>query len=1155
MPESSHNTTGSLKMSRIQFTYPVFSIRCLPAPVPELQLSMSRCVILILAFCVPATSLRGIEPPADAPFSPQGLVLWLDAADADVQQGKVARWPDRSGHENHVEQNDPDWQPARVDVGGQPAIRFAKSKLERNQLVGFLSGEQTFQIFLVMQAALQQQGSPRVVDLTSIGTSGNYSNKRKGFWVGYEDYALDPQSKGRLRVAVNIGAEGASDQVTWDGKRHLVEAVYAGNQRWALYQDGATSGHGRYRGDVGFLGFDRGSKLSLGHHYGKQEPENFFHGDLFEVLIFDHALTTRQQQQVGRYLTHKYQLSGSYAKPPTEPLVFEEHIQPLLTRRCADCHGMEKPESGLNLVDALGLFRGGSSGPAITPGNAQQSILLHIAGAKEMPPQDAGEPLSNQEVELLRRWIDEGAKTREPVDLVALANENKTDHWAFQRLRTPAIPNRATGQSINHPIDRFVDRKLAAQNLSLSPLANRTTLIRRAALDLTGILPTPQEVTAFVNDQSPQAWEALLTRLMQSPHFGERWARHWLDGVGYSDTVAIDNDQVIVKPARGKWKYRDYVVRCFNEDRPYGQFLIEQIAGDELVDWRSAPRFDDNIREKLVATGLLRCSPDDTDQGELNIFSNRYYVLHRTAESLAQNLLGLTMQCCKCHDHKFEPISQRDYYRFTAFIMPALQPRDWLQPQHREMRMLGKSELAELNQKRDQHKAALNQLRDAGRQILQGRAWDAIPEPIRADLVAARKVAKEKRDEIQKYLTDKLGDKFEFTAAQVTAALDESQRKEEKGLVQEIATLDRQEQGSWVQAIYDVGSRRPTFVLRRGEFETPGAEVQAGLFSALEDPEFPAPQTTPQGTTSGRRLQLAKQLTNWKSPAGALTARVRVNRIWQRLFEIGLVATPSNFGVSGVRPTHPDLLEWLTVSFVATDGKLKALLKQIMTSRTYRQQSFSDDSRLAKAARQADPGNQLLWRQRLRRLDAEIVRDTMLVASGHLDPTLGGPPAPTLNRPDGMVVEAGYDKVTEKTTWRRSMYLLQRRNYHPSVLQAFDQPLLTENCTKRDASASIAQSLMMLNDQFVGQQATALARRVIKQSTNKSDANAQMGMAFQLALARDVTDEERKWLIETFRDHKQRYVTKGQDTEAAHMSALTRVCQALFSTSEFIYVH
>ncbi|MAV36904.1 MAG: hypothetical protein CMJ59_15765 [Planctomycetaceae bacterium] len=1115
---------------------------------------MPRSFLAALVLCCPA-GLLAAEPPADAPFSPTGLVLWLDAADAKVLEGKVAEWPDRSGRGNNVLQSNADLRPTKVDVQGLPAIRFANAKLERDRLVGFLSGEQTFQVFLVMQASLQQSGSPRMLDLASLGGADNYSNKRKGFWVGYEDYSLDPNAKGHLRVGVSVGAEGAADRLAWDAKRHLVEAVYAGNQRWALYQDGTAVGHGRYRGDVGFLGFDRGSKLALGHYHGKQEPEHFYQGDLFEVLIFDHALAAREQQQLGQYLDTKYNLKSAYSEPPTQALVFEEHIQPLLARQCFDCHAGDEPQSGLNLTEIMGLFRGGTSGPAIVPGSAQQSILMHITGAKEMPPKEGGEPLSNQDIELIRRWIDSGAKARQPVDLAALANEHKSDHWAFQRLRLPAVPESGQGDTTGNPIDRFVLRKLKPKQLSLSPPADRTTLIRRAALDLTGILPTPQEVTAFTNDDAPTAWQTLLDRLLNSPHFGERWARHWLDGAGYSDTVAIDNDQVIVKPAKGKWKYRDYVVRSLNEDRPYDQFLTEQLAGDELVDWRTAPRFDDNIREKLVATGLLRCSPDDTDQGELNIFSIRYFVLHRTAESLAQNLLGLTMQCCKCHDHKFEPISQRDYYRFTAFITPALQPRDWLQPQHREMRMLGKAELAELTQQRDQQRGELASLREVGRKRLYDQALAAVPEPLREDLLAAQKVAKEKRDEIQKYLTDKLGEKFEFKPAQITDALSEPQRQHESELVRGVAALDRQEQESWVQAVYDVGSRRPTFVLRRGEFEMPGAEVRAGLFRALEDPDFPAPDTAPQGSTSGRRLRLAKQLTNWKSPAGALVARVRVNRIWQRLFEVGIVQTPSNFGRSGVPPTHPELLEWLTSSFVATGGKLKPLLKRIMTSQTYRQQSFSDDSEAANRARRADPGNQLLWRQRLRRLEAEIVRDSMLVASGRLDPKLGGPPSPTLNRPDGMVVEVGYDKVTETTTWRRSMYLLQRRNYHPSVLQAFDQPLLTENCTKRDASASIAQSLMMLNDQFVGDQAAALARRVIGQSKDKQDAAAQISRAFQLTLVRGANDEELQWLLDAFNDHKRAYANSGQDPAASHQAAMTRLCQAFFSTSEFLYVH
>jgi hypothetical protein len=311
----------------------------------------------------------------------------------------------------------------------------------------------------------------------------------------------------------------------------------------------------------------------------------------------------------------------------------------------------------------------------------------------------------------------------------------------------------------------------------------------------------------------------------------------------------------------------------------------------------------------------------------------------------------------------------------------------------------------------------------------------------------------------------------------------------------------------------------------------------------------------PAGQTSGKRLQLARQLTNWESPAGALVARVRVNRIWQRLFERGLVKTASNFGVSGVKPTHPDLLEWLTGSFVDNGTKLKPLLKLIMTSQTYMQQSFADETVIGKRAEETDPGNQLLWRQRLRRLEAEIVRDSMLVASGHLDLAMGGPPSPTVNLPDGMVVEAGYDQVNEGAMWRRSLYLLQRRNYHPSVLQAFDQPLLTEACSRRERSASVAQSLMMLNDRFVGHQASFLAHRVITESVDRQDVHSLVRAAFRIVLARMATDEETAWCVETFEKQKAAYIKAGQDEPTAHHSAMTRICQMLFSTSEFIYIH
>ena len=1110
-------------------------------------------LLALLLLSLPAFAQEGDKQVNDLPRD--GLVLWLDAADVQTVGEKVTTWPDRSGRDNRVSEPRADLQPEKVMVDGHAAVRFTRSRLVRESLAGFLSGEQPFQLFVVMQAQLQESGSPRILDFSSAGQNDKYSHKRKGFWFGYEDYAADPDSRGRARIAVLFGAEGASATTAWDGSRHVVEAVYAGNQRWALYHDGGVVDHGRYQGDVGFLGFQGGSRLTIGHQEQKGTDEHYFQGDLFEVLVFNRVLTAREQHTVGKYLDHKYDLGSAYRESNPGEVLYEKQIQPLLAKRCYDCHGKQDPKGGLNLTELVGLYRGGTSGPVITPGDAQKSFMLHITASKEMPPAEAGEPLLDSEVELIRRWIDGGARATEQIDLAGLARENKSDHWAFQQRGHPPLPLIDAADIARNPVDHFILQQLEAQQLTLSPTADRATLIRRASLDLTGLLPSPQESDAFVNDSGPGAWEKVLDRLLDSRHYGERWGRHWLDSVGHTDTNTLDNDQVIVNPAKGKWRYRDYVVRSFNQDRPFQEFLVEQLAGDELVDWRKADHFDDNIRQKLIATGMLRNSPDSTGAGELNIFSIRYFVLHQTAESLAQNLLGLTMQCCKCHDHKFESISQRDYYRFTAFIMPALAPRDWLTPSQRELRLRGRQEQVEFVRQREEGTAELAAIREAGRKILYDRAVAAIPDPLREDLLAAQQVAKEKRNEVQKYLTEKLGEKFEFNQGEVTAALNAEQKASEETLVGVLAELTRREEHEWVQAIYDMGSVRPTFVLRRGEFEMPGAEVQAGIFSVLEDPMFPLPEVEPAGQTSGKRLQLAHQLTNWESPAGALVARVRVNRIWQRLFERGLVETASNFGESGMTPTHPDLLEWLTGSFIDNGTRLKPLLKLIMTSQTYMQQSYTDESVIGKRAEETDPANRLLWRQRLRRLEAEIVRDSMLVASGRLDLAMEGPPAPTVNLPDGMVVEAGYDQVNEGTIWRRSLYLLQRRNYHPSVLQAFDQPLLTEACSRRERSASVAQSLMMLNDRFVGHQASFLARRIISESADGEDISVLAHVAFRIVLARMASDEETGWCLETFAKHKAAYITAGQDEPTAHHSAMTRICQMLFSTSEFIYIH
>lgn len=1112
---------------------------------------MSRLLSCLSLFFL-STVLTADELPIDPPFSTDGLVLWLDADHHEAEDNRVITWFDRSDHGNHLTQNDPQLRPLVSQLDGNTAIHFKKSSLTLTRLDGFLSGEQTFQVFVLMQADLQDSGSPRIIDLASFQKEDKYTNKRKGFWIGYEDYSLDPDSKGRLRLGVAAGAEATSNQKAWDSKPHVLESVFAGNQRWALYEDGKSVGHGRYRGDVGFLGFVGGAQLTIGQHSLSQDPSHYFQGQIYEVMIFNRVLNAMEQQQVGQYLAKRLADTTSYSAPAAEQPIFEKDIQPLLTNKCVDCHSGDEARGGLQLDQFIELYRGGTSGPILEPGNAQRSFLFHITASGEMPPADSDDPLTTAELELLRRWIDSGATANQAIDAATLRRETQSDHWAFQQLQTPGIPLMMVRHSSRTNIDSLLEATLEKQGLTFSNTASKEILVRRASLDLTGLPPSQTTVQSFLMDDRPDAYSRLLDHLMKSSHFGERWGRHWLDGVGYSDTNSMDNDQAIVRPAKGKWRYRDYVIQSFNNDKPYGQFLQEQLAGDAMVSWRDAKSFDQSMRDHLIATTMLRCAPDDTDQNELNILSIRYHVLQRTAESVAQNILGLSMQCCKCHDHKFEPISQRDYYRFTAIFSPAWQPKDWLQPDQRQIRLLGTEEIATFEKQRSTFQSEINSIIEVGRQILKKQTLAAIPAVLRDDVLAAQRVSKDERSAIQKYLTDKFGESFVFNQAQVMPTLAREKQLKVTELTNQINEINATLDDSWAQAVYDVGSVRPTYVLRRGEHEKPGAEVQAGIFSVLESDEQPDNTPNVEVAAEHQRLQFARQLTDWSSPLGGLAARVRVNRIWQHLFGKGLVETAANFGVSGMTPTHPELLEYLAADFVKHNGQLKPLLKQIMTSQVYMQVSTVADNPQTQNALKLDPDNNLLWRQNLRRMEAEAIRDSVLFVSGRLDTTMGGRFDNIVNLPDGMVVEEGYDKVTEETTWRRSIYLLNRRNYHPTVLQVFDQPLLIEACQQRDASASVSQSLWMLNSRFLGHQAEALARKIIASAPD--NLTKQLHLLFQHSLNRPITEEESEACTAVFHHHFTAYQNDEQQMQQAYQLAFARVCQVLFSTNEFIYI-
>jgi hypothetical protein len=865
-----------------------------------------------------------------------------------------------------------------------------------------------------------------------------------------------------------------------------------------------------------------------------------------------------------------FAIGPAHAQPPGHKKSgpsFEQEIKPFLAAKCLKCHGIAKPKGGLDLRTRGAMLEGGDSGPALSPGSADKSLLFEVISKGEMPPKKYGQ-LTEAEVALIKNWVDAGAPApdglaapeQEPASQSA---ERYRDHWAFRRLARPSVPPIKERGRVQTPVDSFVLAKLEAKELGFSPDADKRTLIQRSYLDLLGLPPMPKEVDAFVQDTRPDAYEQLIDRLLESPHFGERWGRHWLDGAGYVDVLGGDNDAARIKLGENKWRYRDYVIRALNADKPFDLFLTEQLAGDELRDWRSAKTFDEPTRNLLIATGFLRISADDTDENELNTPDVRHGVLQRTGEVLASNLLGVTFNCAKCHDHKYEPISQRDYYRFLALLQPAFNPQSWLQPKDRQLPDISSSERAEI----ERHNAEIDRQAGAMGKSLAGLRRPALervaearlarlPESIRADVRTAVQTAAVKRNDVQKYLASKFEESLKVKPEEVAAALDEKEKAAADAIERRIAEL-RRKRRAWehLQVVYDVGPPTPSYLLRRGNHLTPGVEVQPGFLGALcaSDEASGPGVSAAEGATSGRRLALARWLNDEYSPAGALVLRVRVNRVWQHLFGRGIVETSDNFGVTGAKPSHPELLEWLASEFLANGRRLKPFLRLLVTSTAYRQASSKASGRSGDDPHKIDPENQLLWRMRLRRLESEAVRDRILAVSGTLDPTAGGPPVPVDPRPDGTFVVPEKGLPTPTSQWRRSVYLLARRNYHPNLLNAFDQPDLAMNCTRRPTSAVVLQSLTMLNDSFVLEQADHLAGRVAKAASGPNS-GPRVAAAFAMILGRPPTSSESDWCVEVLVRHEEFYRARGLPPEQIVLKSLASLCHTLLNTSEFLYI-
>ena len=792
-----------------------------------------------------------------------------------------------------------------------------------------------------------------------------------------------------------------------------------------------------------------------------------------------------------------------------------------------------------------------------------------------------------------------------------------SNHWAFQPLTPQPIPSVKDGSRVRNPVDAFVLARLEAAGLHLSSSAAPPALLRRLTFDLTGLPPTAEQIAApTLTLPNPQTltqargesgkvgkWESELRtieRLLASPQFGERWARWWLDAAGYVDALNLDDDPENPKVPADKWRYRDYVVASLNADKPFDRFLLEQLAGDELTDWRNAPAFTDEMRTLLIATGFLRTAPDTTDIDELNTPDVHHTVLQETAENVAANLLGVTFHCARCHDHKYEPLTQRDYFSFLAHFAPAFNPQAWLRPKDRVLTDLPKSaqpahaqQLAALDAEVKVLKQQQQTLRDRYRDQLLEARLPRVPAELRAEAKVAARTPFEKRSEEHRRLVGRFERLLRVTTDEVRAALTPTDKAEWERLDQAIATVNaRRPVPPQIHAVFDTAKPTPVHILRRGEFDQPAETVEPALPVVLRPPPRPvgrdsvepsnkrseasaarisggtppsqesrtarasavgkwsSTESHPTGATSGRRLALAQQLTAPDSPAATLVARVLMNRVWQQLFGRGLVETPANLGVSGAHPTHPELLDWLAAEFIRNGWQLKPMIRLLVTSSTYQQSSSAAaDPALAARAQRADPANDLLWHQRLRRLESEMLRDSLLAVSGQLELRAGGPPVPTAMQPDGTFVLATNKLAHPQDAFRRSLYVQQRRTYHLSFLAAFDQPLLMTGCLRRTAQASVGQALTLLNDRFVLDCAAALARRVC---AARPDTAARIELAFNLALGRPPSAEETRWCQALAEREGVRLLTSGTNLPAARDAALAHVCHTLLNTSEFL---
>jgi mono/diheme cytochrome c family protein len=851
----------------------------------------------------------------------------------------------------------------------------------------------------------------------------------------------------------------------------------------------------------------------------------------------------------------------AFQAPAAEPerVDFARDVRPILERACWKCHGPEKQKGGVRLDRRIAALSPGDSGAKpITPGKADESELVRRIEAKDaeerMPPKS--DPLSREETRILRAWIDHGARWPETAaaaasfrkEMVVTAEDRQ--HWSYQPLLCGNLPAVHDRNWCRTPIDQFVLEALEARGIHPNPPADRRTLIRRLYFDLLGLPPSPQEVKEFVADPATDAYEKLVDRLLASRHYGERWGRHWLDVARFADSDGMESDA----DRRTAYHYRDFVIEAMNDDMPYQKFVRWQLAGDE---------FEPDNPRALAATGFLAAAPTEVldvpmEEEKLRL---RFDELDDMAVTTSSAFLGLTLGCARCHDHKYDAIPTRDYYRLQCAFTTTKRDEGLLatrgdaaryREQESRWRQRVKAAEDKLNAWLDQRKPSLQaRLRNEKIDALSIGAKEKALLKEQPESKAGKKLAKQH----EKALT--------ISDDDLRRAFADPQRREWDALKKELEASKRSKPRKPATALVIIDTQakpEPTWLLERGDFYAKKELLQVGFLTVLTGSRSPedywnaARREVGSDKSTGQRRALADWITDVDQGAGALLSRVLVNRVWQHHLGEGLVRTVGDFGVRGERPTHPALLEWLAHAFVDGGWRLKPLHRLILTSAVYMQDTTFDPDRATK-----DAEDRLLWRRRPQRLEAESLRDAVLSVSGTLNPRPFGPAFKPPIPPEAMLArntKDPYPKDASDTpaTRRRTVYMFHKRVVQHPLMQAFDGPEAAVSCGRRSVTTVAPQALALLNDTFLRDRATDLARRLVAESDATPDGRVTRG--FELALARPPREAERTAAVQFLATQTRRRLArdKSLSPDQHQLQALADFAQVLFSLNEFIYV-